>query len=211
MQYLYFPFMKKIILALNVLFFLGLTHNAFAQDSEYDYLLKGKRLSFSIFGGPMFELSSVNNNLGFSSGGGGAIMFNRTVFIGGYGMGLNPLSNQQFVVDNVEHSNLALDFGHGGFWLGYVHDYRKVVHFAGSTKFGWGGISLDGNQLNDTYRNSVLVFTPQIEVEVNVGRWFKINGGLGYRFVSGVDQSVFETGQFNSPQATVGFIFGWFR
>ncbi len=191
---------------------MSLADHGFAQDTDsgYDYLLKGKRVSFSIFGGPMFELSSVNDNLGFSSGGGGAIMINQTVFIGGYGMGLNALSSQQFVVDNVQYSNLSLDFGHGGFWMGYVHDYRKIVHFAGSGKFGWGGIDLQGNQL-DNYRNNVLVFTPQIEIEVNVGRWFKVNGGLGYRFVSGVDQSVFESNQFNSPQASLTFIFGWFR
>lgn len=182
-----------------------------AQDDDFEHLLKDKKISFSIFGGPIFEFSSVQGNFGLSSGGGGALILNQSLFIGGYGLGLAPVIGKDVVLNNVDYENLEIGFGHGGLWLGYIHNYRKLLHFGGSTKFGWGNISLEGDQLPNTFEDNVLVIIPQIEAEVNVSRWFKINIGAGYRIVTGVNENVFEQRDFNSPEASIGFIFGWFR
>lgn len=182
-----------------------------AQDNEYEHLLKGKKIRFSVFASPLLELSSVHNNFGFSSGGGGALILNQTLFIGGYGLRLALVIGKDVSIEGVNYVDMEIAFGHGGIWVGYIHNPKKLIHIGGSTKLGWGTISLDDNRLPDNYEDNVLVFTPQVEVEVNISRWFKINVGGGYRFVTGVNGNVFQQKEFNSPQATIGFLFGWFR
>lgn len=201
--------MKSI--KLIVFLFFILPAFAVAQDSDFETLLGGRKITLSVFGGPLFEFSSVHNNFGLSSGGGGGLIFNQTLFIGGYGLGLAPVIGRNVTLQNVDYENLEISFGHGGFWFGYIHNFRKLVHFGGSAKFGWGNISLDDNRLQSPYRDNVLVFTPQIEAEVNIARWLKINLGVGYRIVTGVNEDVFEGRHFNSPQATLGVYVGWFR
>jgi hypothetical protein len=182
-----------------------------AQDDDYEHLLKGKKIRFSAFAGPIFELSSVHKNFGFSSGGGGALLLNQTLFIGGYGLSLAPVIGKDVSIEGINYTYAEIGFGHGGIWLGYIHDFKKLIHIGGSTKFGWGKISLQENRLPDDYKDNVLVITPQVEVEVNVSKWFKVNVGGGYRIVTSVNDTVFRQKEFNSPQATVGFLFGWFR
>ncbi|CAN5180283.1 hypothetical protein BH23BAC1_BH23BAC1_34420 [soil metagenome] len=184
---------------------------AVAQDDDFETLLGGRKITLSVFGGPLFEFSSVYDNFGLSSGGGGAVIFNQILFIGGYGLSLAPVIGRNITLQNVDYENLEINFGHGGFWFGYIHNFRRMVHFGGSAKFGWGNISLDDNRLLNPYRDNVLVFTPQIEVEVNISRWLKVNLGAGYRIVTGVNEDVFEGRHFNSPQATLGVYVGWFR
>ncbi|MDQ3395668.1 MAG: hypothetical protein M3512_16395 [Bacteroidota bacterium] len=181
-----------------------------AQD-DFEHLLKGRKIKFSIFVGPLFELSSVHNNFGFSTGGGGGLILNQTLFIGGYGLKLAPVIGTDVTLNNVNYDNLEIAFNHGGLWFGYIHNYKKLVHFGASTKLGWGNITLNDHRLASPYEDNVMVFTPQVEAEVNIMKWFKVNVGLGYRIVSGVNESVLNKKDFNSPQVTVGFLFGWFR
>jgi len=105
-----------------------------------------------------------------------------------------------------------------------------VFLYGSSSKIGWGEISL----IEDEYReeryqpyftDQVFVLTPQIEVEANLARWLKVNVGVGYRIVTGINRNytaynndgsligkkqVYKSSDFNSPQANVTFIFGWF-
>lgn len=182
-----------------------------AQDDDYEHLLEGKKIRFSVFASPLFEISSVHKNFGVSSGGGGAVILNQTLFVGGYGLSLAPVIGKDVSIEGVNYTDTEIAFGHGGIWVGYIHNYKKLVHIGGSAKFGWGNITLDDVRLPNKYKDNVLVITPQVEVEVNVSKWFKVNIGGGYRIVTGVNDNVFRQKDFNSPQATVGFLFGWFR
>jgi hypothetical protein len=198
-------------IALVYLFFF-IPYLSYAQDEDdYEHLLKNRKLSFSIFASPIFEFSGVNGSFGFSSGGGGAIIINQTLFIGGYGLKLAPVIQKELTLDGQNYQDLEIDFNHAGFWVGYIHDFRKLIHFGGSAKFGWGNIALDHASYPGTYDDNVLVITPQAEVEVNVSKWFKINVGLGYRLVTSVNENIFTKKDFNSPEASIGFMFGWFR
>lgn len=182
-----------------------------AQEDDFEHLLKDKKIRFSVFGSPLFEFSSVHGDFGFSTGGGGGILFNQTLFIGGYGLSLAPVIGKDMELNGVNYENLEINFGHGGIWAGYINNYSKLVHVGGSARFGWGKISFEDNPLSNPYEDHVLVITPQFEVEVNITRWFKANAGVGYRFVTSVNENVFRAKDFNSPEATVGLIFGWFR
>jgi hypothetical protein len=216
---------------------LALANSAGAQDKPVRYLFQSDdEIIVSGFGGPLVGFSTVLNEFAVTTAGGGAALFNQTFFIGGYGEGLatehflrelsiyNPLSETNHYYDKMQ-----VTFGHGGLWLGYIHNHFRLVHFGASAKAGVGGIGLtypgfgmDRRNMLDT--DVVFVFTPQIEMEVNLFPWMKMNFGVGYRLVTRINNTYdfrqpngeivqcdyFESGDFNSPAFTIGILFGGF-
>ncbi|MCB0804685.1 MAG: hypothetical protein KDC05_02750 [Bacteroidales bacterium] len=210
----------------------------FAQDDyEPRYLLENKmgKVHVSGFGSYIIGFSDVGGSFAVYNGGGGAVLLNQTVYLGGYGMGLSTSHKYDPVTilkdDNSlsEISDLYTSFGHGGFWLGYLHKSYKPVHFGVSTKLGWGSIDLrekrtytDNPDVDYNYflSDHVFVMTPQLEVEMNLLRWFKMSASAGYQLVSGIDQTYinasgqetdfFSGNDFNSPMFNLTFSFGGF-
>lgn len=198
-----------------------------------------KPLHISGFGGPIVEFSAVEGTFATSTGGGGAMILNN-YFFGGYGMGLST-NNYKEIIGNEpgtsiihDYSNVPISFGHGGFWIGGFIKPSEAIHFALSTKIGWGAISFmdrmnqNNNNINyDQYNiiDNVFVLTPQVEVEINFTHWFKLNAGLGYRIVTGTDltyraysselqylgkKKYFNNNEFSSLTGTISFLFGGF-
>ena len=202
------------------------------KPNEPQFLLsKSNNLSFSGFGGPIVEFSSVDGELGVSSGGGGGVLINQTFFLGGYGMGLaTDMPQYDISIKNPNtgyisnYYNRRPMLAHGGFWLGYMNQSHKIFHWAVSSKIGWGAVSLIDKEYRDMENelgwDGIFVLTPQAEFEVNLLKWFKINFGLGYRYVAGVNQiyvnatgekvNYFDSGAFNSPVGSITFMFGNF-
>ncbi len=120
-------------------------------------------------------------------------------------------------------------FGHGGLWLGYIHNPHKALHWSISTKVGFGSISLsedtfDHENWNDFEYDNVFVLNPQVEVEMNLTQWFKVNLGIGYQLVTGVNKEYelqegneivlkkfFDQKDFSKPIGHITFCFGWFN
>ena len=204
--------MKKTILFSGLLAIV--TTFSQAQQNEQTQFLVGGKTPISGFGGLLTEFSSVRSAWAVSSGGGGAVLINQTFFIGGYGLGMVTDSR----MDIPGYTNLKMSFGHGGFWLGYLYRSSKLIHVGLNTKLGWGSIILatdtDGNATTNNDRtintDNVFVITPQLDAELNVVRWFKINVGAGYRWVTDVDKRYYTSSDFNSPTLTIGLLFGGF-
>lgn len=201
------------------------------------------KTSVSGFGGLITEFSSIDNNFAFSMGGEGAVLFNQSFFFGGYGMGTTnfptyELTEYNWLLDQNLTVKKNIIFGHGGFYTGFVFMPNKPIHFGVSSKFGWGAISLidefynsnhyPRNEINETMVDPIFVITPQAEIEMNFTSWFKINFGIGYRIVTGVDatyfyvttdsganalveKTYFESDAFNSATFSIGFVFGGFK
>ena len=136
--------MKKIALLLACLTFSAL---AFAQNSgeaSKQQTLWGSFNSISGFGGFALEFGSIGNNAATFTGGGGALLLNKKVFIGGYGMGL---SNNPTVTDSQSNQTYRINFGHGGFWAGGIIGSDKLVHLVFSGKFVSPKISLKSRSI----------------------------------------------------------------
>ncbi len=198
-----------------------------AQDnegSEFRYLFNNQKLSFSGFGAALLQFGTAEGGLGVFPGGGGALLINQQFFIGGYGLGLaNGRLHRNVEVKGVRYDRLRTSFGHGGFWLGYIHRAEKMLHWGISSRLGWGELALYDDRFNfDQYdylaRDIVFVMSPQIEAELNLTPWFKINAGVGYQWVSGIQPQhftdngvpIFEKKDFCTPQATLSLLFGGF-
>ena len=181
----------------------------FAQGDEPPQTLVGNGVeSVSGFGGMMLQFSSIDNDAAVFTGGGGAVLFNRQFFFGGYGLGLSS----DISID-VDGANYDLDYGHGGFYLGYIFAPEKLAHMAFSTKLGWGQANLNNRSVfvGPNYTDNTFSITPMLEGELNVTNWFKINAGVGYQYTVGVDDNLFDSNDFNSPAVGLSFLFGWFN
>lgn len=195
--------MKTLVYLISFLF---ISLGVFAQDEyRYNALSEGDwRLSG--FGGYLIEFSSFSGELGVSTGGGGALLVNHSFYIGAYGMGL---SND--IVSQAPNDQLFnLSYQHGGAWVGLIFRSGDVIHLSGSSKFGWGNLMVTDTNKILLDRDNIFVITPQIEGEVNVNRWFKINVGLGYRYTAGVTNNYIDKSNINSPMGTLSFLIGWF-
>lgn len=159
------------------------------------------------FGGPITEWG-LGNDLRTSYGGGGGIVIGGA-FIGGYGMGSVNLAD---ILDGNDIDNIEL--GHGGFWLGYTYQPYKLVHLFFSAKIGWGGVNINTNNFdpfNRSRTDQVFVLTPELGLELNVFKWFRIAGAVGYRWVNGANgRGQYTNETFSGGVATMTMRFGWF-
>ncbi|NQZ76580.1 MAG: hypothetical protein HRT61_10805 [Ekhidna sp.] len=180
---------------------------ALSQSSRPKTLIGNDPEDISGFGGVLFSFMPIDGELSTLTGGGGAVLFDNTFFIGGYGLGL--ASNAETTLDGMDYSS---SFRHGGFWLGYNIKPDELVHFGVETRLGWGGIttkSVGTNQeVND---DDVFVFNPQLYGEANIAYWFKINAGVGYQKTIGVDSDFFDDGDFDGLTFGISLLFGWFN
>ena len=158
------------------------------------------------FGGLIYEYG-LNNELGRAAGGGGGLVFN-SFFLGAYGVGVGDLEGL------VEDGDLdKLDFGHGGLWLGASFPSYSLFHGYASLRAGWGALDIEFDSPTQQYDDldKVFVFTPEIGLELNVTRWFRIAGTVGYRYLRGVDElnPLGEDG-YNGAIGGLTLRFGWF-
>ncbi len=215
----------------------ALSNPLFAQDdSEPQYLFDLKTVKLSGFGSTISEISSIDGAFGYSTGGGGAVLFNYNSFLGFYGTNLesNHLREDIYPIGHdpsaspmlPKYTDLQLSFENNGVWFGYISNYKKLVHWGANMKIGHGAIGLYDKDIkfdkrDILYKDHVFVASPEIEIEFNIARWFKVNFGLGYRFVAGFDNStytsfngeqktLYKRSQFNSPYANVKLMFGSF-
>lgn len=226
---------KFVLLAAFI--FPGMNILSGQESDEPRYLLGNKTgdVHVSGFGSYIIGFSNVGGNFAVYNGGGGAVLLNQTVYFGGYGLGLSTRHSRGSLTmvkpgeGVVQYDDLYTQFGHGGFWIGYLHKSYKPVHFGASTKLGWGSLTMSNDIYDhnfDSYDyyhiayDNVFVITPQIEVEMNLLKWFKINASAGYQFVTGVNQTYTETGgeqvkffdgkDYNQPMFNLTFAFGGF-
>ena len=211
--------MKQFVVTLAVL--LGLSWGVVsAQDQDFrrssptqsEYLI-GSNLKVGGFGGPFVEIGSMANKFSVLTGGGGAVLFNRAFFIGGFGQGL---SNDIFYDVPIEgrSERMKLDVGMGGIWAGYSVPATKVVHLIGQAKLGFGSAQLSPDDWrrndNQTYADeSFVALCPQAGMEVNFAPWFRLSIEGGYRYFSGGDLPFVDN--LSGAYGALTLRFGWFE
>ena len=196
--------MKKTLLFCG---FIAVSLVSFSQNGRPKTLIGNDPEEISGFGGALFSFTTIDGSLATLTGGGGAVLFDNTFFIGGYGLGLT--GNLEQTIDGSTYSS---SYGHGGFWMGYNIRPSELIHFGVDTKLGWGSIEtksaalLDGEVVDD-----VFVFNPSGFVEANISYWFKVNAGLGFQKTIGVDSDFFKSSDFDGPTFNISLLFGWFN
>lgn len=205
--------MKKLTLSLILLTIAGflfaqqtITYNDFVEkEKKNDNEIQTVMSSFEVnrisgFGGPTVTFTNINGEFAVLSGGGGGVIINN-VFLGGYGEGASSY---------IKTSTGSLEFGHGGFWLGYEFGPQRMIHPVLSARLGWGevkGINIQNRGLKDGF----FAVVPTLSAEINFTQFFKMNIGAEYRQTFGINNmDGLKDKDFSSPGVFMSFIFGWF-
>lgn len=176
-----------------------------AVQAQHETLFNNARVVGG-FGAPIVEMGLGNDMTTAVGGGGGVVIDN--FFIGGYGVG--SIDFERLIEDD---DIQEVELGHGGFWLGYTLAPHRVLHLYTSARLGWGAVGIDVSE-NSSFpedTDNVFVVTPEIGLELNVTRWFRVAGTVGYRYVDGIrDNSPYKSNAFDGTLANLTFRFGWF-
>ena len=169
---------------------------AFAQEKT----LVSEDFHSGGFGAPVVKFSEVANEFAVFAGGRGGWIINHTFVIGGGGYGL---------ANDIRFSDLVtgrdIDFGYGGLELEYINSSDQLLHFTIYLLIGGGGLS--GTVVQE---ESVFVLEPALNGEVNVTKFFRLNAGVGYRWVAGVDNPGYKDSDFSAVYGQVTAKFGAF-
>jgi len=169
---------------------------AFAQEST----LVSEDFHSGGFGGPVVKFSEIVDEFAVFAGGRGGWIINHTFVIGGGGYGL---ANDIRVGDSLVGRDI--EFGYGGLELEYINSSNNLVHFTVYLLIGGGGLS--GTVVED---ESVFVLEPALNAEMNITKFFRLNAGAGYRFVSAVDNPGYDDSDFTALYGQVTAKFGAF-
>jgi hypothetical protein len=198
--------MKKLIL---ILFVLG--SFLYAQEET---LLGDGEIVHGGFGGPVVKFTSINGQMAVLVGGRGGWIINHSLVIGGGGYGL---ANEVKGNENYFNSKYLLNFGYGGFELEYIIEPNKAVHGSIYLLLGGGAINqrnpIDNNWNDlswDEKSDVFFVAEPAANVELNIIRFMRIDLGVGYRFISGVDKYNVTDANLSGVSAVLTFKFGKF-
>ncbi len=213
--------MKKIALIIISIFTINM---AFAQQGRTNdsgeelktiFGKSGDKVKVSGFGAFNLDFGNIENNFGLMLGAEGAVLINRSFFVGFYGRGLTTLPFYTYSYyssaygDNIELTQRGM-FGHGGLLIGYVFTPTKPVHLGFSARIGGGGVTLiddysssyyDPNYSHKyydyPYAAPLLVLSPQVDLEMNLTNWFKFRISAGYQYVNdaSVNVNVMEGGK----------------
>jgi hypothetical protein len=189
--------MKRLFIALALL------TAGFSLEAQHETLF-GRGRIVGGFGGPIVEMG-LREGFGTSFGGGGGIVIGNA-FIGGYGLGVIDL-RELLENDNIDR----LELGHGGFWLGFSYPSYKAIHLYTSARLGWGAVNIRFDDPRRGDLDQVFVATPEVGLELNLTRWFRVSGAAGYRWVTGTASNApYTDADFSGPIAALTFRFGWF-
>ena len=198
----------KTLLKLSILFICV----CFQLKAQEQTLVGNGEMSNGGFGGPVIKYTQIKNEPAILVGGRGGWIINHTFVIGGGGYGL---ANQ---IDADYFSNFSkpyIDFGYGGLELEYIIQSDKVVHFSIYTLIGAGGVNFRDNSFDDWddwdfNSDEFFVLEPALNVEVNITRFFRINAGASYRYISGLNYNNLKNEDFSGFSGALTLKFGSF-
>ena len=197
------------------LFILMLFVLAFSAKGQEQTLFKGD-IERGGFGAPVVKFTAINQQSALMLGGRGGWIINHSLALGGGGYAVvNEVNAPQGALPL--EGPLDIEFSYGGFELEYVIHPNSLWHYSLYTLLGGGAanyvkdegpVAESNEQAGET--DFMWVLEPAVCAELNVTKWFHLNGGVSYRIVSGVGQEKLKEGDFNGFTATLTFKFGNF-
>lgn len=177
----------------------------FAQQSE---TLVTSEVTHGGFGSLLFGVTSVNGEASYLRGTRGAWSLNfedghtLNIGLGRYRTqtGFSAVSWPQNGTDVPE-----LRTNYSGFELEYLNRSHKLIHYGVQGLIGGGTVRFRDSDVElDKTSDSYFVFQPGANVHLNVTNWFRISGGVFYRYAGGVNLE----GTGNSDLSGFSTIFG---
>ena len=154
------------------------------------------------FGAPVLAFTTLNGEPAILKGGRGGWIINNMIVIGGGGYS----TISRHTSSGISHTyggktfepNIRLNYG--GLELEFISNPNRIVHTSFYLLIGGGDIRLEAPTLEfplstskpDYKSDEFFILDPRINVEINLVSWFRVNAGIGYRAVFGVDYQPFD-------------------
>lgn len=190
------------------------------EDGDMKTLFTKDNLKFT--GGylaPEIKISNVYEDMSMFIGGKVGFTFNDKFSIGMAGYGL--VNNSDFVLKGYPDADdeilATIGMGYGGLLLEYTIFTNKVMHFTIPVVVGAGGISLYedngdwlNNEWNEIENSAAFVVEPGVTVELNLFKFFRVDLGASYRYVSGTSLDFLDDEDLTDLSFNATFKFGFF-
>ena len=195
--------MKRFLMGLLLFGLVGL---ASAQDEQ----LISDKIESGGFGGPVWKVMRLNGEAAFISGGRGGWIINHTFVIGGGGYGtMMDVGTGMIRPDSDEKLYLRMEYS--GLELEYIHRSNKVAHWTVLALIGGGRLELREHDPDRAVsKDNFFVADANVNAEINVLKWMRVNAGAGYRLVIGADAEDLSDGDLGGPEAQVTVKLGSF-
>ncbi len=132
----------------------------------------------------ILELSNSPDGYLESYSVGGGIIFDKHWIAGAQFTSFAADLQQLVIFPNI----FTLSYMHGGFHVGYRTHYRKLIDLVFLQKISSGEMSWQNPETDENVLASrFTIIHPAIGVDVNLTRFVKVHGNIGYRFVTGLD------------------------
>ncbi len=183
---------------------------AFSAFAQEETLIEGDVESGG-FGGPVVKFTSMNGEAGILVGGRGGWIINHVFILGGGGYGLANNVNAKVLGPNGER---YLNFGYGGVELEYVSRPARLLHLSYMVLIGGGGVSWRDENMRVGSMNpesdTFFILEPEVNVTLNVTQYFRISGGVSYRYITGSSSAASSNPDLSGPSGVIVFRFGKF-
>lgn len=172
-------------------------------------------VEFGGYGGPFIQFTRVNGEFGLLVGGGGGLIIDHTVSLGGAGYGLTNDVSEESAPAGRPYINLA----YGGGFIQYIHRSDDLMHLTGALLIGGGGVGyraayggyVEGRTYSaDEMNDAFFILEPSVDGVLNVAKNVRISVGVGYRYVSGIEVPGLSNSDIAGPSARLMFSFGSF-
>jgi len=198
-------------LTLSLLLVIAISVDTKAQESQ---TLFSSDIDHGGFGAPVFGVTFVNGQATYLRGFRGAWVINfseqHSVHIG-----LARYRTQSdfdatgWTIPNIRKPDMRTSYG--GFELEYVNRSHRLVHYSIQTLIGSGNVrfrnrGIDLNRTSDSY----FVIQPGVNLNLNITHWFRLSGGLFYRYAGGVNLEGTGDSGISGITSFVGLRFGKF-
>lgn len=204
--------MKKLLLFAAVFIVLA-PFGVQGQDTE---TLFSDNISHGGFGGLLFGATSINGEFTYLRGTRGAWIINMN-----NGDAINLGLARYRTRSNFDAANWSvqgvpqpeMDTQYGGFELEYVYRTNNLFHVSLLTLVGSGTVEYDDPDFDlERTSDNYFVLQPGINLGLNVTTWFRVSGGIFYRYTDGVELAGISGGNegLSGLSSFLTFRFGWF-
>ena len=220
---------KHLSYTLGLFLFLvliGAMHNdaAFASSTAHNEFLYSERpqtqtlLSSGVrhggFGSLIYGATSINGNVAMLRGTRGAWILNlspqHAIHLGLAGYRTQPeIAAVSWPHSDVEHPDIRTNYG--GFELEYVNQSFRLLHFGTQLLIGSGTVRYENRNIDlEKTRDNYFVAQPGVNLFLNLTSWFRISGGVYYRYASNVDLDGTSSTDLSGLTGIMGLRFGRF-
>jgi hypothetical protein len=200
--------MKKILI-LSLFLGLAITVNTNAQETQ---TLISSGISHGGYGGPVYGVTFVNGQATYLRGFRGAWIIHFSddhaiqIGLGSY------RTRSDFDATHRRNANITkpeMRTNYGGFELEYVNSSHRLIHYSIQTLIGSGNVRYLSRNMSRT-SDRYFVLQPGINLNLNVTNWFRLSGGVFYRYAGGVNLEGTGDSELSGLTSFVGLRFGKF-